>query len=86
MVDGNAGWKKFGASYVERRNLTMRIGMKRLTDLTNAFGKMMETLKAAVALHYAYHNIVRIHRILPAMEAGMTSRIWGVFDFMEHSA
>ena len=57
-------------SYVERQNLTMRMCMRRFTRLTNAFSKKLENLKAAVALHFAHYNLVRIHKTLrctPAM-------------------
>ena len=49
-------------SFVERQNLTMRMGMRRFTRLTNAFSKKIENLEAAVALHFIYYNFVRIHR------------------------
>jgi transposase InsO family protein len=50
-----------------------------LTRLTNAFSKKVENLKAAVALHFAWYNFVRIHRSLkvtPAMESGITGHLW----------
>ena len=68
-------------SYAERQNLTMRMNIRRLTRLTNAFSKRVENLQAAVALHFAYYNFVRIHRTLrvtPAMAAGVTSQLWTV--------
>jgi hypothetical protein len=55
---------------------------RRFTRLTNALSKKLENLKAALALHFAWYNSVRIHRSLrvtPAMAAGVTSRVWG-FD------
>ncbi len=70
-------------SYVERQNLTMRMSMRRFTRLTNAFSKKVENLAAAVALHFCYYNFVRIHqtlRVTPAMEAGVTDRLWSVKD------
>ncbi len=66
-------------SYVERQNLTMRMAMRRFTRLTNAFSKKLENLKAALALHFAHYNFMRVHRTLritPAMEAGITGHIW----------
>lgn len=73
-------------SYVERQNLTMRMNMRRFTKLTNAFSKKVENLKAAVALHFAHYNFVRVHkslRIAPAVKAGITERTWVVKDFVE---
>ena len=68
-------------SYVERQNLTVRMGMRRLTRLTNAFSKKLENLKAAYALHFAHYNFVRIHKTLrtpPAMAAGVSDRLWSI--------
>ena len=73
-------------SHVERQNLTMRMSMRRFTRLTNGFSKKVENLKAAVALHFAHYNFVRIHRSLrvtPAMEAEVTSRPWTVADLVD---
>jgi len=73
-------------SYVERQNLTMRMQMRRFTRLTNAFSKKLENLKAAVALHFAHYNFVRVHktlRVTPAMEAGVTNRLWTISDLLE---
>lgn len=51
-------------SYVERQNLTMRMGMRRFTRLTNAFSKKFENLESAVALHFMYYNFARKHQTL----------------------
>jgi len=48
-------------SYIERANLTMRMGMRRFTRLTNAFSRKIENHSAAVALHMMYYNFVRIY-------------------------
>ena len=72
-------------SYVERQNLTVRMQMRRLTRLTNAFSKKLENLKAAYALHFAHYNFVRIHqtlRVTPAMAAGVTDRLWTMNDLL----
>jgi hypothetical protein len=58
----------------------MRMHMRRFTRLTNAFSKKLENLKAAVALHFAYYNLLRIHktlRVSPAMKARITDHVWG---------
>ena len=73
-------------SHVERQNLTMRMSMRRFTRLTNAFSKKLENLKAAVALHFAYYNFVRVHgslRVTPAMEAGVVNQLWSLGDLID---
>jgi transposase InsO family protein len=70
---------------VERQNLTIRMQMRRLTRLTNAFSKKWENLWAAYCVHFAYYNFWRIHktlRVTPAMEAGITSRVWTLADLL----
>ena len=70
-------------SYVERQNLTMRMGMRRFTRLTNAFSKKIENLVAAVALHFAHYNLCRVHQTLketPAMAAGLTDHPWTLVE------
>jgi IS1 family transposase len=72
-------------SHVERQNLTIRMQMRRLTRLTNGFSKKWENLHAAFALHFAYYNFCRIHKTLrctPAMEAGITKRLWELKDLL----
>lgn len=72
-------------SYVERQNLTIRMACRRFTRLTNAFSKKLENLTAALALHFAYYNFVRIHRslrVIPATAAGVTDRVWELSDLI----
>lgn len=85
-IMGNPNEDKISTSYVERQNLTMRMQMRRLTRLTNAFSKKLENLKAAVALHFAHYNFVRVHgsiRMTPAMKVGITDHIWSIRDLLE---
>ena len=73
-------------SHVERQNLTMRMGIRRLTRLTNAFSKKWENLKAALALWFAFYNFCRSHksiRMTPAMSAGITDHIWSISELLE---
>jgi hypothetical protein len=82
---GNPDPECISTSHVERQNLTMRMMMRRLTRLTNAFSKKWDNLKAALALHFAYHNFCRIHKTLrctPAMEAGITKSVWELKDLL----
>ncbi|HUO29363.1 MAG TPA: hypothetical protein VMU80_09110 [Bryobacteraceae bacterium] len=60
-VTGDPNPKCISTSHVERKNLTMRMCMRRFTRLTNAFSKNIENRVASVALHVMYYNHVRIH-------------------------
>lgn len=76
---GDPDMTKVSTSYVERQNLTMRMGMRRFTRLTNAFSKKVENLAHAVALHYMHYNFARPHQSLgmtPAMAAGVADHRW----------
>jgi IS1 family transposase len=86
---GNPDPARISTSYVERQNLTMRMGMRRFTRLTNAFSKKVENLAHAVSLHYMHYNFARVHQSLtidnedgtrtkrtPAMAAGVTDHVW----------
>src|SRR5260363_225997 len=78
IITGNPDFEKVSTSYVERQNLTMRMGMRRFTRLTNGFSKKAENHAHAVAT-FMYYNFGRIHktlRVTPAMEAGITGHVW----------
>lgn len=80
-VVGNPDRSKISTSYVERQNLTMRMGMRRFTRLTNGFSKKVANLGYAVSLHFMYYNFGRIHktlRVTPAMEAGISDHVWSL--------
>jgi hypothetical protein len=64
----------------------MRMHIRRLTRLTNAFSKKLENFKAAVGLHFAYCNFVKRHstlRMAPAVAAGVLPEAWTVADLIE---
>lgn len=83
-IYGDPDPNKICTSHVERQNLTMRMHMRRLTRLTNGFSKKWENLRAALALHFAWYNFVRVHstipRVTPAMEAGITDHVWDLSE------
>ncbi len=85
IITGTPAPRDISTSYVERQNLTIRMHMRRLTRLTNAFSKKLENFKAAVALHFAYYNFVRTHRTVrmpPALAAGVSDHIWTVEELL----
>ncbi|MGH8584310.1 MAG: IS1 family transposase [Gammaproteobacteria bacterium] len=81
VVVGNPAAEHVSTSYVERQNLTMRMGIRRFTRLTNAFSKKVENHMHAVSLHFMWYNFGRIHktlRVTPAMEAGVSDHVWSL--------
>jgi IS1 family transposase len=85
-IQGKADPEHVSTSYVERQNLTMRMGMRRFTRLTNGFSKKVENLAYAVALHFMHYNFCRIHqtlRVTPAMEARVTDHVWGIEEVIQ---
>lgn len=76
---------RISTSYVERQNLTMRMGMRRFTRLTNGFSRKVENLAHAVSLHFMHYNFARPHASLkeryprtPAMAAGVADHVWSL--------
>jgi IS1 family transposase len=72
VISGNPDPDHISTSYVERQNLTMRMGMRRFTRLTNGFSKKLENHAHHIALHFMWYNFGRVHqtlRVTPAMEA-----------------
>lgn len=81
VIQGKPDSRHISTSHVERQNLTMRMGMRRFTRLTNGFSKKVENLESALALHYMHYNFARVHRTLgvtPAMVAGVADHVWSL--------
>jgi IS1 family transposase len=79
VLSGNPEPKYISTSYVERSNLSMRMGMRRFTRLTNGYSKKVENHGHQVALYFFHYNFCRVHsslRVTPAMEAGLTDHVW----------
>lgn len=72
-------------SHIERQNLSVRMGMRRMTRLTNCFSKRWSHLEAAYSLWFAYYNFCRVHktlRVTPAMESGIASHVWTIGELL----
>jgi IS1 family transposase len=85
VVSGDPDPKHISTSFVERQNLSMRMGIRRFTRLTNGFSKKVENHIAAVALWFMYYNFCRIHktlRVTPAMEAGLSNHVWTIEEMI----
>jgi IS1 family transposase len=79
VVFGDPDESHVSTSHVERQNLTMRMGMRRFTRLTNAFSRKALNLDRALALHFVYYNFARKHQTLkttPAIKAGIADHVW----------
>ena len=84
-VIGKPKMRRVCTSHVERQNLTIRMGMRRMTRLTNAFSKKWDNLESAYALHFAYYNFCRIHktlRVTPAMQQGIADHVWTIAELI----
>lgn len=84
-IMGNIDASRICTSHVERANLSIRMGMRRMTRLTNAFSKKWENLQAAYSLWFAFYNFCRVHqslRVTPAMESGLTNRAWSISELL----
>lgn len=86
-VTGNPDEAHVSTSYVERSNLSIRMGNRRFTRLTNAFSKKIDNHLHALALYFFHYNFVRQHKALnklsPAMAAGVTDTLWSLEDLAE---
>lgn len=85
VVSGQPDFAHVSTSYVERSNLTIRMGNRRFTRLTNAFSKKVENHEHMLALFFCYYNFCRVHqtlRVTPAMEAGIAAHVWSLAEIV----
>ena len=85
-VEGSPDPKHVSTSYAERQNLSMRMGNRRMTGLTNAFLKKAANHAHMMAIYFLHYNFVRIHqtlKITPTMAAGVTSKLWETTDMVK---
>ncbi len=80
--------KQICTSHVERSNLTIRMGIRRFTRLTNGFSKKCENHEAALGLFFAYYNFCRTHKTTktsPAVAHGIAQHVWTVRELIERT-
>lgn len=90
VIRGEPRLEDICTSHVERQNLTMRMGMRRFTRLTNGHSKKVVNLAAAVATHFMFYNYCRPHETLkvgkvnrtPAMAAGVANHVWTLAELI----
>lgn len=85
VMTGDPDPDHISTSHVERLNLSMRMGIRRFTRLTNGFSKKLTNHMAAVALYFMWYNFGRVHqtlRVTPAMEAGISDHVWSVEEIV----
>ena len=61
------------------------MSMRRFTRLTNGFSKKVENHAHAIALHYMFYNLCRIHKLCAASQQwrrGVTSKLWEIEDIV----
>ena len=81
LICGKPDMKELSTSYVERQNLSMRMGMRRFTRLTNGFSKKIQNHFHMLSLYFVHYNFVKIHktlRVTPAMAADVTNELHDV--------
>ncbi len=83
IVSGNPDGSKINTAFVERHNLTMRMGMRRFTRASNGHFKKLVNHAAAQAIHFLHYNFAWPHKSLanpyprtPAMAAGLADHVW----------
>jgi IS1 family transposase len=86
IMNGKPKSEHISTSFVERQNLTMRMGMRRFTRPTNGFSKKIENHFWAIAIHFMHYNFCRIHktlRVTPTMEAKVTDHVWTIEEMLD---
>jgi transposase-like protein/IS1 family transposase len=86
---GNPDASRICTSHVERANLTVRMGVRRFTRLTNAHSKSPKHHAAMMAMFVAWYNFCRKHETIkstPAMAAGVMDKAWSIKELLTNAA
>ena len=84
-VIGDPDMQLASTSLVERANLSMRMGMRRFTRLTNSFSRKIENHMHAISFYFMVYNFVKVHgtvKTTPAIAAGVTKIQWTMEDIL----
>jgi IS1 family transposase len=76
-------------SIVERGNLSLRMGLRRMTRLTNGASKKWDNHRYALAIWFAYYNFCRRHSSIkqtPAMALGIADHEWTIRELLDRIA
>ena len=85
VIAGRPNKDLVSTSHIEPQNLSVRMGNRRFTRLTNAFSKKIENHGHMMAIYAMHYNFCKIHgslRVTPAMEAGLTDHVWTLEEFV----
>jgi hypothetical protein len=86
---GEPKYNRISTSMAERANLSIRMSVRRMTRLTNAFSKKWENHGIMLALFFGVYNFCRVHSTLkttPAMAAGLTDHVWTMRELLERAS
>jgi IS1 family transposase len=85
VVQGDPDPDHISTSFMERMNLSIRMGNRRFTRLTNGFSKKFLNHVASLNLQFLHYNFARVHssiRCTPAMEAGVADHVWDIEEII----
>ena len=84
-VYGKPDPKRICTSHIERQNLNIRMGMRRMTRLNKASLRSGKTCKPLIRHGSPITTSRRVHtslRVTPAMETGITDHIWTIEELL----
>jgi transposase-like protein/IS1 family transposase len=87
-VFGSPKQNRICTSFVERMNLSIRMGNRRMTRLTNGFSKKWANHEAMMSLFFGVYNFCKVHgtiKTTPAVAAGLTDHVWTIRELLERT-
>jgi hypothetical protein len=86
---GDPDMDRVCTSHSERANLTLRMGIRRLTRLTNGHSKKLANHEAMMAFYFAWYDFCRKHQTLkttPAIAQKLTDHQWTMEELLTEAA